>query len=75
MAKARTAEPARRSRSSDRHAKDSRKSVAIPTELHQLLAELARRNRRPKSWELRVALESHLQAAGYPIADGPTPHS
>lgn len=61
----------RRSRSADRHSKDSRKSIAIPKELHQLLAELAQRNRRPKCWELRVALEKHLQAAGLDIPTDP----
>lgn len=47
--------------------------VRVPPDLHALLKELAEQNSRPLSWELRLAITTHLRAAGKwpPPAENP----
>jgi len=56
-----SASPPRRPRSADRHR--ARKTISFPPELLDLLAQLAERNKRPLSWEAKLAIERHLREA------------
>jgi hypothetical protein len=38
--------------------------VRVQDDVHELMKQLAERNSRPLSWEVRLALIAHLQAAG-----------
>lgn len=49
----------------------ARKMFRISDALHEQFRELARRNKRPMSWEIRIALENHLSANGMEVPPEP----
>jgi predicted DNA-binding protein len=52
----------------DRH--KPRKMVPVPLDLYEAIAELAKKNSRPVSWEIRLAIEDRLKAAAKESSDG-----
>jgi hypothetical protein len=66
--KPRKVKPMQTAQPTDRHR--SKAMARIPEDVYDLMKELAARNSRPFSWELRLALIEHLQRNGlWPPAD------
>jgi hypothetical protein len=42
------------------------KMVRVPLELYERLRRVARKQQRPVSWEIKIALESHAEKNGEP---------
>jgi predicted DNA-binding protein len=40
--------------------------VRVPLELYERLRRVARKQQRPVSWEIKIALESHAEKNGEP---------